>query len=120
MVPEEVGIEVSNNSKYCKEVCFVGADGLFSNVAVVEIRRDKLEVAVPVFNDGAAEFGTGFVIEDLEVNAVAFGLKASRDIVVGNETVAIVARLKCRDKDGVGIDVLGEHDVSVATLGADR
>ena len=50
---------------------------------------------------------------------MAFGLKASSDIVVVNETVAIFARLKCRDKDGVGIDVLGEHDVSVVILGAD-
>ena len=65
MVPEEVGKGVGNTSKDCKEVCFVGADGLFSNVAAVDICRDELEVAVPVFNDGAAVFGTGFVVEDL-------------------------------------------------------
>ena len=50
-------------------------DGSFRNVAAVDIKMDKLEVAVSVFNNGAAVFGTGFVIEDLEVNAVAFGLE---------------------------------------------
>ena len=85
----------------------------------MDIRRENLEGAVPVFNDGAAVFDTGFVIEDLEVYSVAFGLEASHDGVVGGKTVAIVVRLKCRNKDGIGVDVLGEHDGSVATSGAD-
>ena len=74
MVPEEVGKGVDNARKDFKEVGFEGADGTFSNVAAVDIRRDELEGAVPVFNDGAAVFRSGFVIEDLEVNAVSFGL----------------------------------------------
>ena len=40
---------------------------------------DELEGAVPVFNNGVAVFGTGFIIKDLEVNAVAFGLEARHD-----------------------------------------
>ena len=93
---------------------------MFNNVATVDIWRDEPEDAVTVFNNGTAVFGTGFVVEDLEVNAVAFGLEASHDVVVGGKMVAIIARLKCRDKDGVGVDVVGKHDVSVATSGADR
>ena len=73
---------------------FEGADGSFSDVAAVDIWRDKLEGAVPVFNNGAAVFGTGFVIEDLEVNTVSFGLEASHDGVVGSEMVAIVEKLE--------------------------
>ena len=61
----------------------------------------------------------GFVVDDLEVYFVATLLDASSDVVVGGKTVAIVARLKCRDKDGIGVDMVGEHDVSVATSGAD-
>ena len=94
-------------------------DGSFRNIAAVDIRRDNLEGAVPVFNDGVAVFGTGFVIEDLEVHAVSIGFEASHDGVVGGKTVAIVVRLECRDKDVVGINVVGEHNVSVATSGAD-
>ena len=119
LVPEEVGKVPGESSKNGKEVCFEGVDVLFSNVARVDIRRDELEGAVPVFNNGAAIFGTGFVVEDLEVNNVAFGLEARHDVVVRGKTVAIIARLKCRDKDGVGVYVVGNHDVLVATLGAD-
>ena len=80
---------------------------MFSDVATVDISRDKLEVAVPVFDGGAAVFETGFVIEDLEVNAISFGLEAIHDGVLGGKTVAIFARLECRDKDSVGINVVG-------------
>ena len=111
MVPEEFWKGVGDASKDCKEVCFESLDGSFRNVATVEIRRDELEGVVPVFNDCAEIFGTGFVIEDLEVKAVAFGLEVIHDIVVGVNTVTIVARLKCRDKDSVGINVVGKHDV---------
>ena len=119
LVPEEVGKGVGDASKDGKEVCFEGANGSFRNVAAVDIRRDDLEGAVLVFNNGVEVFGTSFVIEDLEVHTVSFGLEASHDGVVGCEAVAIVARLECRDKDGVGIYVVGEHDVSVATSGGD-
>ena len=34
--------------------------------------------------------------------------------------MAIFARLKCKDKDGVGVNVVGEHDISVSTLRLDR
>ena len=98
---------------------FEGVDGSFSNIAAVEIRRDKLEVVFHVFKDGAAVFGTGFIIEDLVVNNVSFGLEASNNGILGGDMLAIVVRLECRDKDGVGIDVVGEHDVLVATLGED-
>ena len=119
LVPEEVGKLVGDASKDGKEVCFEGADGSFSNAAAVDIQRDELEGAVPVFNNGTAVFGTGFVVEDLEVNDVVFGLEASHDVVVGGNTVAILARLKFRDKYGVGVNMVGDHDVSGATSGAE-
>ena len=107
-------------TRMAKEVFFEDADVLFSNVVAVDIRRDNLEGAVTVFNNDAEVLGTGFIIEDLEVNAVDFGLEVSHDDVVGGDAVAIVARLKCRDKDGIGVDVVGEHNVLVATSRADR
>ena len=72
---------------------------MFNNVATVDIWRDEPEDAVTVFNNGTAVFGNGFVVEDLEVSAAAFGLEESRDVFVGGETVAIFARLKCKDKE---------------------
>ena len=107
LVPEEVGKGVGDARKYGKEVCFEGADGLFSNVAAVDTRRDDLEGEVPVFNDGVAVFSTVFVVEDLEVHTVSFGLEAIHDGIVVFETMAIVAGLECRDMDGFGIYVVG-------------
>ena len=83
MVPEEVGKVVDDVSKDCKEVGFEGVDSTFSDVAAVDVRRDKLEGAVPVIIGGAALFGTGFVVEDLEVHTVSFGLDAIHDGIVG-------------------------------------
>ena len=82
MVPEEFGKGVGDASKDCKELVFEGADGTFSNVAAVDIRRDEMEGAVSVINDGAAVFGTGLVVEYLEVHAVSFGLEAIHDVIV--------------------------------------
>ena len=95
MVPEEVGKGVGNASKDYKEVGFEGADGTFSDVAAVEIRRDELEDAVPVFNYGAAVFGTSFVVEDLKIHNVSFGLETIHDGIVGCKTMAIDTRLEC-------------------------
>ena len=119
MFPEEVGKGVGNAIKDCKEVGFEGPYGTFSDVSVVDIRRDELEGTVPVFNDGADIFGTGFVVEDLEVHAVSFSLEAIHDGIVGCETMAIGTRLERPDNDGVGIYVVGKHDVLVAAAGAD-
>ena len=83
MVPEEVGKVVDDASKDFKEVGFEGADSTSSDVAAVDVQRDKLEGAVPGINGGAALFGTGFVVEDLEVNTVSFGLEAIHDGIVG-------------------------------------
>ena len=82
MVPEEFGKGVGDASKDCKELVFEGADGTFSNVAAVDIRRDEMEGAVSVINDGAAVFGTVLVVEYLEVHAVSFGLEAIHDGIV--------------------------------------
>ena len=67
-----------------------------------------------------AVFGTGFVVEDLEFRAFSFGLKAIHDDVVGCDTMAVIARLGFQDKDDVDIYLVGNHDLSVATAGADR
>ena len=79
MVLEEVGKGVGGARKDCKEVVFEGVDGTFRDVAAVDIRRYNLEGAVPVIDDGAALFGTRFVVEDLEVHAVSFGFEAIHD-----------------------------------------
>ena len=65
-------------------------DGAFVYVATMYIRRYKLESAFPIFNDGATILGSGLVVEDLEINAVAFGIKARNDAVLGSNVGAIL------------------------------
>ena len=50
---------------------------------------------------------------------MSFGLDALHDGIVGCKIMAIAARLECRDKDGIGIYMVGKHDISVTTAGAD-
>ena len=44
----------------------------FGNVAAVDIRGNKLEGGFPVFSDDAAKLVTGFIVEYLMVDGVAF------------------------------------------------
>ena len=91
LVPQEVGEGIVDAGKYGKEVGFESADGALGYVAAMDIRRYKLEIEGPIFNDGATILGAGLVVEDLEVNAVAFGLEARHDAVVGSNAMEVVA-----------------------------
>ena len=91
LVPQEVGEGIVDASKDRKEVGFEGADGAFRYVAAMDVRRDNMEIAVPIFNDGATIINAGLVVKDLEINAVAFGLEAIHDAVVGINMMAVVA-----------------------------
>ena len=57
----------------------------------MNIRQDKLESAVPIFNDGVMILGAGLVVEDLEINNVDFVLDVRHDAVVGSNLMAVVA-----------------------------
>ena len=50
-----------------------------------------MESEVPIFNNGATILGAGLVVEDLDINAVAFGLEARHDALVGSNTMVVVA-----------------------------
>lgn len=44
---------------------FEGADSLFGYVAVMNIRRDKLECGLSVFCGDVVEFSTGLIVKNL-------------------------------------------------------
>ena len=91
LVPQEVGDGIGYTGKYGKEVGFEGVDGAFIYVAAMNIRRDKLENAVPIFKDGTTTLVTGLVFMDLEVDAVAFVLETRNHAVVVSNYMAVVA-----------------------------
>ena len=94
LVPHGVGEGIEDAGKDGKELGFESEDGTFSYVAAMNIRQDKLESAVPIFTDGATILGAGLVVEDLEINAVAFGLEARHDAVVGSNAMAVIEWLE--------------------------
>ena len=91
LVPHEVGVIIRDAGKNGKEVVFESVDGEFSYVAAMATRQEKLESAVPILNDGATILGDGFIVEDLEINTVDFGLEATHDAIVGSNAMAVIA-----------------------------
>ena len=61
----------------------------------MDIWRDKLEIAVPLINNGTEILGAGFIFKDLEINAVALGFEAQHDDVVISNVMPVVAWLEC-------------------------
>ena len=76
LVPEEVGEGIGDAGEDGKELSFKSADGTFSDIAAMEIWWEKLEIAIPLINDGAAILSASFIVNDLEINVVALGFKA--------------------------------------------
>ena len=60
-----------------------------------------------------------FIIEDLEVNAVAIFLKAGHDAVSCGKALAVLAGLEGINQDDVSVYVVGGHDKVVAASGAE-
>ena len=73
----------------------------------------------PDVGDVSAVFLACFVIEDLVVNDVAASLEAVHDAGVGRDAVAVFPCLEGLDEDGIGVAVVGDHQVFVAAAGAD-
>ena len=65
-------------------MCLEGADGAFSRVALVDIRRHKLVVTFPFLRDYKALLLAGLVVEYLEVYLVTTLLEAYHDDLVGS------------------------------------
>ena len=98
-----------------EEVGFEGLDGTFGGIAAMDVRRYWLVGAVPFLGDDAAVFCTGLVVEDLVFDDLASLLEIGHDASVGWYAVAIMFGLEGFDEDGIGVTVVGEHDVLVAT-----
>ena len=71
----------------------------------------------PDVGDVSAVFLARFVIEDLVVNDVTASLEAGHDAGVGQDAVVVFPCLEGLGEDGVGIAVVGDHQVLVAAAG---
>ena len=92
---------------------FEGADGPFCRVAAVHVGWHELVGAVPGGRDGIAVGCAGFVVEDVSGHMETSRFEARHDVVVGWDAVVIVFGLEGLDEDGVGILVVGHHDILI-------
>jgi hypothetical protein len=56
-----------------------GLNGLLGSIATMYVQRDKLVPNLPLVHYGGLEFGTDFIVEDLEINVVPTVGKAVHD-----------------------------------------
>ena len=76
--------------------------------------------AVPVLLDDAAVFCAGFVVKHLGGDGMTQRFEKLHDGDVSSNAVFIIASLEGGLEDGVGVAVLGDHDVLIVTAGTDR
>ena len=69
---------------------FESANGLLCNVAAMDVRRNKLEGAIPFVLDDEFLGLTCFVVEYLKIHGVAALFQAGHDAVVRCNAMAVV------------------------------
>ena len=74
----------------------------------------------PDVGDVSAVFLACFIIEDLLVDDVTASLEAGHDAGVGRYSVAVFSCLEGLDEDVIFVAVVGDHQLLVAAVGADR
>ena len=89
--------------------------GAFGNVAVIHVRRDKLEGGLQFFSDDVLEFSAAFVIHDMVVDLVAALPEAFHDGVECGDAVLVTVGLEQGLEDGVGVAVVCNHYVLNST-----
>ena len=94
-------------------------DGTFGDVATMDIGGHKLVSGCPDVSDALAVFLDRFVIEDLVVYDVDVSLESGHDTGVGRYVVAVFPCLEGLNEYGIGVAVVGDHQVLVAAAGED-
>ena len=79
---------------------------MFSNVAAVHVRWDKLVSAFPVLSDDTAVLCTGFIVEYLMIHCMTTGSETLHEPIVGGNTMPVVMGLERFDENGIGVAVV--------------
>ena len=78
-VPEVIGEIWRDASEDGEEVGLESLDGSLCCIATMHVRWNELELDAPISSHDSLEFGTDFVVKNLEVNLEAFVGEASHD-----------------------------------------
>ncbi len=99
------------------EVIFERADGTFSAVLSMHVRRDKLRFCFPSEGDGLLVGCARLIVEDLKIYQKTLGHQPRHDGVVGSKAMAIALCWKYLLEDEVSIGMVGNHDILVTGAG---
>jgi hypothetical protein len=75
-------------------VSLEGLDGTFCKIATMNVWRYKVIGGFPIFCDDLNAFGTGFIVKDLLINSVAACFQSRHEMVVGWDSVPVIAGLE--------------------------
>ncbi len=94
-------------------------NGLLGSIAMMYVRRDELIPDLPIVPYGGLEFGTDFIVEDLEINVFPTVGKVVHDGVVGGQSMFFRPVDIWGAEDCVAAAVEGDGDVLVAAASPD-
>ncbi len=94
-------------------------NGSLGSIATMYVQRDELIPNLPLVHNGGLEFGTDFVVEDLEINIVPTVGEAVHDGVVRGQSVFVGPVNIWGTEDCIAAAVEGDGDVLVAAANPD-
>ena len=97
-----------------KEVILEGTDCTLRLVALINVWRHQLKLALPGDRDGVLVSCAGLVVEDLKINPKTSGRQSGHDRIVCFDAVLVTPGFEGLLKDEVAIDVVGNHDILVS------
>jgi hypothetical protein len=90
------------------------ANGAFHPIVVMHVWGDELKSGVPFEGDCFFIGGTGFVIQDLEINREPSCRQTHHNGVISCDAVAVALGFEGLLEDEVAISMEGNHDLLVA------
>ena len=105
----------------CKDRMKVGLkhlDGTFSSITAMDIRRDKLELDVPLLFGDTPAFGTGSVVKDLQFDNVVAVFEAFYDGGVGINALGVLLGIELRLGGCIGVALVGNQNVLISAARA--
>ncbi len=109
-----------NTGQDSQEVILERADGPFCQIAAMHVWRDELESGIPFEGDCFFLGGTGFVIQDLEINREPSGCQMRHDGVIHCAAVVVALGFEGLLENEVAIGKEGNHDILFAGACSDR
>ena len=98
-----------------KEVVLESANDALGNVAAMHVWRPELVGYFPLLFDIMPILRSHFIVEDLKIYPVTAIDETLHDDYLGSNAVLTFFNLERAHKNGVGVTMVGSHDVLIPT-----